>query len=83
MNVISWGSSVSIVSDSTLDDRPIGARSPAEAEVFSSTLCVQTASVVHPAFYPMGTVGPFPGTKARPWRNSDHSPPSSDEVKNE
>jgi hypothetical protein len=27
--------------------------------------------------------GPFPGGKARPGRDADHSPPSSAEVKNE
>jgi hypothetical protein len=35
------------------------------------------------ASYPMGTGGPFPGSKARPGRDADHSPPSSAEVKNE
>jgi hypothetical protein len=37
----------------------------------------------HPAFYPMGTGGSFPGGKARPGHDTDHSPPSSAEVKNE
>jgi hypothetical protein len=31
----------------------------------------------------MGTGGPFPGGKARPGRDTDHSPPSSAEVKYE
>jgi hypothetical protein len=31
----------------------------------------------------MGTGGPFPGAKARPGRDADHSPPSSAEVENE
>jgi hypothetical protein len=31
----------------------------------------------------MGTGGSFPGGKARPGRDADHSPPSSAEVKNE
>jgi hypothetical protein len=31
----------------------------------------------------MGTVGPFPGGKARPGRDADHSPLSSAEVVNE
>jgi hypothetical protein len=31
----------------------------------------------------MGTGGPFPGGKARPGRDADHSPPSSVEVENE
>jgi hypothetical protein len=53
------------------------------AEDFSSSLCVQTGSGAHPAPRPMGTGGPFPGGKTRPWRDADHSPPSSAEVKNE
>jgi hypothetical protein len=60
------GSSVSIVSDYGLDDRVIEVRSPAEAEDFSSTLCVQTGSGAHPASCTMGTGGPFPGAK-RGW----------------
>jgi hypothetical protein len=31
----------------------------------------------------MGTGGPFPGDKARPGLDADHSPPSSAEVKYE
>jgi hypothetical protein len=65
-----------------LDDRAIEVRSPAEAEDFSSSLCVQTGSVAHPASCTMGTGGPFPGAKARPWRDADHSPPSSAEFEN-
>jgi hypothetical protein len=49
---------------------------------FSSNLCVQTGSEVHPASCTMGTGGPFPEAKARPRRDADHSPPSSAEVKN-
>jgi hypothetical protein len=37
----------------------------------------------HPASCTMGTGGPFPGGKARPGRDADHSPPSSAEVENE
>jgi hypothetical protein len=72
------GSSGSIVSDYGLDDRVIEVRSPTGAEDFSSSLCVQTGSEAHPASYPMGTGGggPFPGGKARPGRDADHSPPS-------
>jgi hypothetical protein len=57
-----------------LDDRATKVRSPAEAKVFSSSLCVQTSSEAR---------GSFPWGKARPGRNADHSPPSSAEVKNE
>jgi hypothetical protein len=60
-----------------------GVRSPTEAEDFSSALCVQTGSGAHPAPYTMGTGGSFPGGKARPGRDADHSPPSSAEVKKE
>jgi hypothetical protein len=59
------GSSVSIVSGYGLDDQAIEVRSPEEARDFSSNLCVQTGSGVHPASCTMGTVGPFPGGKAR------------------
>jgi hypothetical protein len=60
-----------------------GVRSLTVAEDFFSSPCVQTGSGVHPASYPMGTGGPFPGGKARPGRDADHSHPSSAEVKNE
>jgi hypothetical protein len=73
----------SIVSDYGLDDRAIEVRSPKGAEDSSSNPCVQTGSEAHPASYPMGTGGSFPGGKARPGRDTDHSPPYSAEVKNE
>jgi hypothetical protein len=57
-------SSGSIVSDYGLDNRAIWVRSLAGAENFSSILCVQTGSGVHPASCPMGTGGPFPGGKS-------------------
>jgi hypothetical protein len=60
-----------------------GVRCPIEAEEFSSSLCVQTGSGAYPAPYTMGTGGPFPGGKARPGRDADHSSPFSAEVKNE
>jgi hypothetical protein len=61
----------------------IGVRSPTRTEDFSSSLCVQTGSGAHQVSCTMGTGGPFPGGKARPGRDADHSPPSSAEVKNE
>jgi hypothetical protein len=76
-------SSGSIVSDYGLDDRANGVRSPAGAEDFSSSLCVQTGSGTHPDSCTMGTGGSFPGGKARPGRDADHSPPSSAEVVND
>jgi hypothetical protein len=60
-----------------------GVRSLTEAEDFSSNLCVQISSGAYPASYKMGTRGSFPGGKARPGRDADHSPPSSAEVKKE
>jgi hypothetical protein len=50
---------------------------------FSSSLFVQTGSEAHPASCTMGTWSPFPGAKARPGSDADHSPPSSAEVENE
>jgi hypothetical protein len=75
------GSSGRIVSGYGLDDRVIGVRFPAEAADFSASLSVQTSSGAHPASCPVGTGGPFPGTKARPVRDTDQSLPSSTEVK--
>jgi hypothetical protein len=62
----SRGSSGIIVSDYGLDDGAIEVQSPSGAEHFSSSPCVQTGSEAHPASYPMGTGGPFPGGKAQP-----------------
>jgi hypothetical protein len=52
------------VSDYGLDDRAIGVGSPAGAEDFSSSLCVQTGSGEHPASCTMGTGDPFLGGKS-------------------
>jgi hypothetical protein len=71
---MSRGSSDSIVSDYRLDDREIEVRSPTGADDFSSSPCVQTGSGAHPASYPMGTGGTFPGGKARLGRDVNHSP---------
>jgi hypothetical protein len=57
------GSSISIVSDYGLDDWAIGVRFPAGAKDFSSSLCVQTGSGVHPASRTMGIGDPFPRAK--------------------
>jgi hypothetical protein len=76
-------SSGGIVSDYGLDDRAIVVRSSAGAKDFSSSLCVQTGSGAHPASCTMGIGGSFPGGKARPGLDADHSPPSSAEVVNE
>jgi hypothetical protein len=63
-----------------LDDRGSRVRFPAEAGNFSLHHRVWNGSGTHPASYPMGTRGSFPEIK-RPRRESDHSPPSSAEVK--
>jgi hypothetical protein len=76
-------SSVSIVSAYGLDDPAIEVRSAAEAEDFSSNLCVQTGSEAHPASSTMSTGGPFPEGKARPGRDADHLHPSNADVENE
>jgi hypothetical protein len=60
-----------------------GVRFPAEAKHFSSNPCVQTGSEVHPASCTMGTGGSFPGGKAQPGRDADHSLPLSAEINNE
>jgi hypothetical protein len=71
------------VSDYGLDDRAFEVRSPAGAEDFP------LASVFRPTLGPTQPPvqwvpeGPFPGDKARPGSDADHSPPSSAEVVNE
>jgi hypothetical protein len=50
---------------------------------FSSSLFAQTGSGAHPASYPKGTEGPFPGSKARQGGDADHSPPYSVKAVNE
>jgi hypothetical protein len=65
------------------NDRAIEIRSPAEPSDFLSNLCVQIGSGAQPASCTMGIGGLFPGGKARPGRDADHSPPCSAEVANE
>jgi hypothetical protein len=81
--LLNWSrvSSGSIVSDYGLDDR--GSISGGGQRIFSFSLCVQTGSGAHPASCTMCTGGPFPGGKAQPGRDADHSPPSSAEVVDE
>jgi hypothetical protein len=67
------------VSDYGLDDR---GSIPGRGKGFLLCLCDQTGSEAHPASCTMGTGGPFPGGKARPGRDADHSPLSSAEVVN-
>jgi hypothetical protein len=79
----SRSSSITTVSDYGLEDLAIGFRFPAEAKDFTSNLRVHTSSGAHQASCSVGSGGPFPGAKARPGRDADHSPPSSAEVVNE
>jgi hypothetical protein len=64
-------------------DWTVGVRSLTEAEDFSSSLCVQSGSGVHPASSTIGTGGSFPGGKARTALDADHSSPFSAEIKKE
>jgi hypothetical protein len=65
-----------------LDCRTIEVRFSAEGKDFSSNLYAQTGSEAHAASCTMGTGGLFPGAKALPERDADHSPPSSAKVEN-
>jgi hypothetical protein len=49
---------------------------------FSSNLCVETDTRAHPVSCRMGTGVSFPGAKARPGRDPDHSLSTSADVKN-
>jgi hypothetical protein len=73
-------SSVGIALGYGLDDRGSRVRLPAGAGNFPLHHWVQKSSGAHLASYPMGTRGSFLGVK-RPRRETDHSPPSSSEVK--
>jgi hypothetical protein len=63
-----------------LDDRGSRVGFPAGAGNFSLHHRVQNGSGAHPASYPMGARGSSPGDMW-PGRETDHSPPSSAEVK--
>jgi hypothetical protein len=77
----SHDNSVGIALGYGLDDLGSRVRFLAGAENFSLYHRVQNGSGAHPASYPMGTRGSFPGVK---WARckADHSFPSSAEVKN-
>jgi hypothetical protein len=63
-----------------MDYRCSRVRLPVEAGDFSLHHRVQNSSGAHPASYPMGTGAISLGVK-RPGSVTDHSPPSSAEVK--
>jgi hypothetical protein len=73
----SQDSSVGIGLEYGLDDRGSTVRFPAGAGNFSPHHRVQNGFGAHPLYYPMGIWGSLPGGKAA----TDHSPPSSAEVK--
>jgi hypothetical protein len=52
-------------------------------QCLSSRFFISFFFILLKANVPMGTGGSFPGGKARPGRDADHSPQSSAEVKNE
>jgi hypothetical protein len=79
--MLSRDTSVGIALGYGLEDRGSRVRFPAGVGNFSLHHRVQNGSGTHPASYPMGTRGSFPGVK-RPGREADHSPPCSAEVKN-
>jgi hypothetical protein len=62
--LVSRDSSVGIALGYGLDDRGSRVRFPARAGNFSLHHRVQNGSGAHPASYPMGTRGSFPGGKA-------------------
>jgi len=76
------GSSFSIVSGYGLDDRAIDVRSPAEEGGFFLKYFYPDRLWSPPSLLYNGYRGPFPGNKARPRLDADHSPPSSAGVKN-
>jgi hypothetical protein len=73
-------SSVGIAAGYGLDDWGGGSSSPGRVKKFSLLHIVQTGSGVHPTSYKMGTGGSYPGLK-RQGRETDHSSPTSAEVK--
>jgi hypothetical protein len=72
--------SVGIALGYGLDDWGSRVRFPAGAGNFYLHHRVQNGSGAHPASYPMGTRGSFPGVK-RLKREAAHLPPSSAEAK--
>jgi hypothetical protein len=67
-------SSVSIVSDYRLDGQAIEVPSPAEAKGYFLQNSVSRPALGPTPSCPTDTGNPFPGGKARPGRDFDHSP---------
>jgi hypothetical protein len=67
----SWGSSVSIVCDYRLEDRPNGVRSLIEKRIFP--LASVSRLALRPTQPPIQCRGPFPGSKARSGRDANRS----------
>jgi hypothetical protein len=76
--VRSRDSSGSIVSDYGLDDR--SGFDPQQGQRIFPLFSVSRPALEPSASCPVDTGGSFPGGKARPGRDADHSPPSSAEV---
>jgi hypothetical protein len=76
----SRGTSVSVMFDYGLDDRSIGVRSPAGAKDFFLYPPCPDRLWCPPSLLSSGYRSPFPGRKARPERDADHSPPSRAKV---
>jgi hypothetical protein len=74
-------SSVGIALGYGLDDRCSSVRFPARAGSFSLHQRVQNGSGAHPASYSTGIWDSSSGGVKRPGLETDHSPPSSAEVK--
>jgi hypothetical protein len=70
---------VGIATGYGLDDRGVGVRVLVGSRIFSSPRRA-TGSGVHTTSYLMGTEALSPGIQ-RPWREADHSPLASVEVK--
>jgi hypothetical protein len=60
---VSWDSAVGIATGYGLDGRGVGVRVPVGQD-FCLFRVIQTGSGAHPASYPIGTGGSFPGGKA-------------------
>jgi hypothetical protein len=79
---LSWGTSVTIMSDYGLDNRAIEFRSPAEQDNLP-LLSVSGLALGSNQPLVQWLPGVFPGGKVRPRSDTKYLPPSSTEVVNE